>query len=78
MQDWPIDCYPRKQRFDLPGVIEFHKRERWSFAIFQVHERHLAKLVEKVLNILGPYVWGQISNVDAALVLAHGGKEAVV
>ena len=35
---------------------------------------HLSELVEQILNVLGAYIWRQVSHVYAALVSTHLGQ----
>lgn len=54
----------------LPGVLELDEGERRPAPVLQVDERHLAELVEQILDVLGANVRRQIAHVDAALVAA--------
>lgn len=54
----------------LPGVLELDEGERRAAPVLQIDERHLAELVEQILDVLGADVRRQIANVDATLVAA--------
>lgn len=52
----------------ITSIFKFYKSKWRPAAVFQVNEGNFAELVEQILNVLGAYIRGKVSDVDSALV----------
>ena len=51
-----------------PAILEFDESKWRSSPVLEVDEDDLAVLVEQVVDVLAPDIWGQVPNIDATLV----------
>ena len=53
----------------LPRVVEFYEGEWRSSSVLQVAIGYFSEFVKQIFNVSVSDIWGQISNVDPALII---------